>query len=119
MRAFSRGSACSVPRAEGEEKGATTLVLLSLSFPCARQHYAEWIVYSTAGALSALYHSCDAGGWCAARYSTLQFADFFLSFLAVLATFVYCAGLPARSKLAFSLSTTILAAVIARDDTTR
>lgn len=81
--------------------------------------YAEWVVYSLSGVSSALYHSCDAGSWCAARYSTLQFTDFFLSFLAVVATCVYLAAPPHKAKLTALISFTIFAAVIAKDNATR
>ena len=81
--------------------------------------YAEWVVYSLSGVSSALYHSCDAGSWCAARYGTLQFTDFFLSFLAVVTTCVYLAAPPHKAKLTALISFTIFSAVIAKDNATR
>jgi len=36
------------------------------------QAYSEWVTYTLSGVTSAIYHSCDAGGWCALSYDTLQ-----------------------------------------------
>ncbi|KAK8702520.1 hypothetical protein V6N13_020873 [Hibiscus sabdariffa] len=51
--------------------------------------FAEWVVYSSSGIASALYHACDSGTWCALSFGVLQFMDFWLSFMAVVTTFVY------------------------------
>ena len=81
--------------------------------------HAEWCVYTSSGVSSALYHSCDTGSWCAAQYGTLQFTDFFLSFMAIVCTCVYVAAPPPKAKLTALLSFTIFAAIIAKDNATR
>ncbi|CAI5475924.1 unnamed protein product [Closterium sp. Yama58-4] len=75
--------------------------------------YPEWVMFSLNGLCSALYHLCDTDGWCAARYPTLQFADFYSSFLAVLLAFLHAAQVPIWPRFFFfvlaSFSTSILA----------
>eukprot|EP00271_Cylindrocystis_brebissonii_P004217 TRINITY_DN15834_c0_g1_i1.p1 TRINITY_DN15834_c0_g1~~TRINITY_DN15834_c0_g1_i1.p1 ORF type:complete len:1317 (+),score=194.60 TRINITY_DN15834_c0_g1_i1:283-4233(+) len=80
--------------------------------------YGEWVIYTTSGMASALYHSCDADGWCAAEYGTLQFADFYLSFLAVAVTFLFLANLPPVPKMTCFVCFTVVDAIIARDRAT-
>ncbi|KAH9324591.1 hypothetical protein KI387_004769, partial [Taxus chinensis] len=81
--------------------------------------YAEWILYTASGISSALYHSCDAGSWCALSYRVLQFMDFWLSFMAVVATFIYMASVDDKTKVAVHTSTAIITALIAVNGPTR
>lgn len=41
-------------------------------FPFATQAFAEWILYTSSGISSALYHSCDVGTWCILSFRVLQ-----------------------------------------------
>ncbi len=36
------------------------------------QAYSDWVTYTLSGVTSAIYHSCNAGGWCALSYDSLQ-----------------------------------------------
>lgn len=83
-----------------------------------RKAYPEWVIYTTSGVSSALYHSCDTDSWCAADYWTLQFADFFLSFMAVVITFLFVAAPQPGPKMTAVVCFTIVDAVIARDRAT-
>ncbi|WRX16843.1 NGX6/PGAP6/MYMK - like 2, partial [Theobroma cacao] len=49
----------------------------------------ESVVFMASGVLSAIYHACDVGWWCALPFSVLQLMDFWLSFMAVVSVFVY------------------------------
>ncbi|CAK9210599.1 unnamed protein product [Sphagnum troendelagicum] len=80
--------------------------------------YSEWVTYTLSGVTSAIYHSCDAGGWCALSYDTLQFLDFWLSFLAVVMTCVYIASFAHSIKGAFQMGATIIAAAFTKENAT-
>ncbi|GAQ87659.1 hypothetical protein KFL_003680090 [Klebsormidium nitens] len=82
------------------------------------QAYPEWIVFTCGGLASAVYHMCDAGSTCLAQYGTLQFADFLLSFLAVVLTCLHLAPLPPRATAPAQLSATLLLALVAKDNAT-
>eukprot|EP00897_Mesotaenium_endlicherianum_P008675 jgi/Mesen1/7836/ME000419S07156 len=120
------GTNCSVQlvSALGESKHWAALVLsngasvLPAMWCFRHKAYAEWVIYSTSGVASGIYHSCDAGGWCAAAYSTLQFADFFLSFMAVVATCLHVAALEPAPKMTMFVVFMIVASVIACDKAT-
>ncbi|KAI7733650.1 hypothetical protein M8C21_028593 [Ambrosia artemisiifolia] len=60
--------------------------------------FAEWVIYTSSGISSGLYHACDVGTWCALSLHVLQFMDFWLSFMAVVSTFVYLATIDETSK---------------------
>ncbi|KAK4268816.1 hypothetical protein QN277_022052 [Acacia crassicarpa] len=81
--------------------------------------WAEWIVYTSSGISSALYHACDVGTWCALNYSALQFMDFWLSFMAVVSTFVYLATINEAFKRAIHTAVAILTALMAVTKATR
>lgn len=36
------------------------------------QALAEWVLYTSSGISSGLYHACDVGTWCALNYNVLQ-----------------------------------------------
>ena len=41
-----------------------------LSYP--EQEYPEWVLFTSSGISSALYHACDVGTWCVLTYNVLQ-----------------------------------------------
>ncbi|XP_024532895.1 uncharacterized protein LOC112347026 [Selaginella moellendorffii] len=75
----------------------------------------EWLIYTTSGIASAIYHSCDAGGWCALSYDTLQFLDFWLSFLAVIFTCLYLAEVLGLTKPTLHVAAAVITAIIAKN----
>ncbi|KAF0898818.1 hypothetical protein E2562_011890, partial [Oryza meyeriana var. granulata] len=81
--------------------------------------FAEWILYTSSGISSALYHSCDVGTWCILSFRVLQFLDFWLSFMAVVGTFIYMATIDEASKRAIHTAVFILTALLAATGATR
>ncbi|KAF6988852.1 hypothetical protein CFC21_006292 [Triticum aestivum] len=81
--------------------------------------FAEWILYTSSGISSALYHSCDVGTWCILSFRVLQFLDFWLSFMAVVGTFIYMATIKEASKRAMHTGVFILTAILAATGATR
>lgn len=81
--------------------------------------FAEWILYTSSGISSALYHSCDVGTWCILSFRVLQFLDFWLSFMAVVGTFIYMATIDEVSKRAMHTAVFILTALLAATGATR
>jgi hypothetical protein len=81
--------------------------------------FAEWILYTCSGISSALYHSCDVGTWCILSFHVLQFLDFWLSFMAVVGTFIYMATIDEASKRAMHTAVFILTALLAATGATR
>uniref|UniRef100_A0ACD5TP34 Uncharacterized protein n=1 Tax=Avena sativa TaxID=4498 RepID=A0ACD5TP34_AVESA len=81
--------------------------------------FAEWILYTSSGISSALYHSCDVGTWCILSFHVLQFLDFWLSFMAVIGTFIYMATIKEASKRAMHTVVFILTAILAATGATR
>ncbi|XP_028769314.1 uncharacterized protein LOC114726778 [Neltuma alba] len=84
-----------------------------------RKAFAEWILFTSSGISSALYHACDVGTWCALNYNVLQFMDFWLSFMAVVSTFVYLATIDEVFKRAIHTAVAILTALMAATKATR
>lgn len=41
-------------------------------FSCVKQEYPEWVLFTSSGISSALYHACDVGTWCVLSYNVLQ-----------------------------------------------
>lgn len=81
--------------------------------------FAEWILYTSSGISSALYHSCDVGTWCILSFRVLQFLDFWLSFMAVVGTFICMATIDEASKRAMHTAVFILTALLAATGATR
>lgn len=75
--------------------------------------FSEWVLFTSSGISSGLYHACDVGTWCALSFHVLQFMDFWLSFMAVVSTFVYMATIDEASKRAIHTSVAILTALLA------
>lgn len=80
---------------------------------------AEWVIYTSSGISSGLYHACDVGTWCALTFNVLQFMDFWLSFMAVVSTFVYLATIDEVFKRAIHTAVAILTALMAATKATR
>ncbi|XP_020219034.1 uncharacterized protein LOC109802198 isoform X1 [Cajanus cajan] len=80
---------------------------------------AEWVLYTSSGISSGLYHACDVGTWCALNYNVLQFMDFWLSFMAVISTFLYLATIDEVFKRAIHTAVAILTALMAATKATR
>ncbi|KAK7274376.1 hypothetical protein RIF29_15461 [Crotalaria pallida] len=81
--------------------------------------FAEWVLFTSSGIASAIYHACDVGTWCVLSYSVLQFMDFWLSFMAVISTFVYLATITEENKRAILTAVSILTALLAATKATR
>ncbi|XP_061361226.1 uncharacterized protein LOC133305107 [Gastrolobium bilobum] len=92
--------------------------------------FAEWILFTSSGISSGLYHACDVGTWCALNYNVLQnlqwlyismfqFMDFWLSFMAVISTFLYLATIDEVFKRAIHTAVAILTALMAATKATR
>ncbi|KAG9441384.1 hypothetical protein H6P81_017238 [Aristolochia fimbriata] len=84
-----------------------------------RKALAEWVLFTSSGISSGLYHACDVGTWCALSFRVLQFMDFWLSFMAVVSTFVYMATIDEVSKRAIHTTVSILTALMAATGPTR
>ncbi|KAL2622676.1 hypothetical protein R1flu_002881 [Riccia fluitans] len=80
--------------------------------------YAEWITFMLSGFSSAVYHSCDSGGWCAMSFATLQFLDFWLSFLAIIMTCLYMAGFVGPKQGMMHIGMAVLTATISQRNAT-
>ncbi|KOM28441.1 hypothetical protein LR48_Vigan543s002900 [Vigna angularis] len=88
--------------------------------------FAEWILFTSSGIASGIYHACDVGTWCALNFNVLQvtalpllFMDFWLSFMAVVSTFVYLATIDEVYKRAIHTAVAILTALLAATKATR
>ncbi|OMP00377.1 hypothetical protein COLO4_12736 [Corchorus olitorius] len=81
--------------------------------------FAEWVLYTASGISSGLYHACDVGTWCALSYGVLQFMDFWLSFMAVVSTFVYLTTIDEVFKRTIHTVVAILTALMAITKATR
>ncbi|XP_056687367.1 uncharacterized protein [Spinacia oleracea] len=83
-----------------------------------KKSYAEWVIYLSSGVASAIYHACDVQWKCVTKYDTLQFMDFWLSFVAVISTFIYMASISEAMKRAILSVVWILTALMALHDAT-
>ncbi|OWM88190.1 uncharacterized protein LOC116203626 isoform X1 [Punica granatum] len=81
--------------------------------------FAEWVLFTSSGISSGLYHACDVGTWCALSFGVLQFMDFWLSFMAVVSTFVYLTTISEVHKRAIHTAVAILTALMALTKATR
>ncbi|KAJ4837171.1 hypothetical protein Tsubulata_027054 [Turnera subulata] len=81
--------------------------------------FAEWVLFTSSGISSGLYHACDVGTWCALSFNVLQFMDFWLSFMAVVSTFVYLTTIDESSKRTIHTVVAILTALMAITKATR
>ncbi|CAA0820756.1 transmembrane protein-related [Striga hermonthica] len=81
--------------------------------------FAEWVLFTSSGLSSALYHACDVGTWCVLSFRVLQFLDFWLSFMAVVSTFVYLSTISEVSKRTIHTILAIVTALLAETGPTR
>ncbi|XP_010275684.1 PREDICTED: uncharacterized protein LOC104610650 isoform X2 [Nelumbo nucifera] len=93
--------------------------LLPAFWSLRKKAFAEWVLFTSSGISSGLYHACDVGTWCALSFHVLQFMDFWLSFMAVVSTFVYLTFIGEDSKRALHTSVSILTALMAATGATR
>ncbi|XP_024386130.1 uncharacterized protein [Physcomitrium patens] len=98
--------------------GSNFAALLPSYWAMQHQGYSEWMAFTASGAASGFYHSCDAGGWCALKYDTLQFLDFWLAFLVVIVTCVEVASLKQNVKAVAHVGFAIVTAAITKEDAT-
>ncbi|KAF9615313.1 hypothetical protein IFM89_022729 [Coptis chinensis] len=96
-----------------------SIVARLVNFLSALQAFSEWVLFTSSGISSGLYHACDVGTWCALSFHVLQFMDFWLSFMAVVSTFVYLARIDEVSKRVIHTSVAILTALLAITGATR
>ncbi|CAI8607563.1 unnamed protein product [Vicia faba] len=99
--------------------GSNAAALLPAYWSLRQKAFAEWILFSASGIASGIYHACDVGTWCALNFSVLQFMDFWLSFMAVISTFVYLATIDEVHKRAIHTAVSIFTALIAVTNATR
>ncbi|KAH7662903.1 NGX6/PGAP6/MYMK protein [Dioscorea alata] len=81
--------------------------------------FAEWVLFTSSGISSGLYHACDVGTWCVLSFRVLQFMDFWLSFMAVVSTFVYMTTIDESLKRAIHTCMSIFTALLAVTGATR
>ncbi|XP_059651373.1 uncharacterized protein LOC132298983 [Cornus florida] len=81
--------------------------------------FAESVLFTSSGISSALYHACDVGTWCASNFHALQFMDFWLSFWAVVGTFIYLTSLEEAAKRTIHTAIAIFTALLAETGPTR
>ncbi|XP_010523764.1 PREDICTED: uncharacterized protein LOC104802040 [Tarenaya hassleriana] len=93
--------------------------LLPAYWALRQKDFAEWVLFTSSGVSSALYHACDVGTWCALNYNVLQFMDFWLSFMAVVSTFVYLSTIDEAFKRTIHTVVAILTALLALTKATR
>ncbi|KDP28600.1 hypothetical protein JCGZ_14371 [Jatropha curcas] len=84
-----------------------------------KKAFAEWVLFTSSGISSGLYHACDVGTWCALSFGVLQFMDFWLSFMAVVSTFVYLTTINEAYKRTIQTVVAILTALMAITKATR
>ncbi|CAF1807226.1 hypothetical protein Bca4012_028917 [Brassica carinata] len=93
--------------------------LLPAYWALRQREYPEWVLFTSSGISSALYHACDVGTWCVLTYNVLQFMDFWLSFMAVIGTFVYLSTADESVKRTIHTVVAILTALLALTKATR
>ncbi|KAJ0258657.1 Transmembrane protein-like protein [Hirschfeldia incana] len=93
--------------------------LLPAYWALRQREYPEWVLFTSSGISSALYHACDVGTWCVLTYNVLQFMDFWLSFMAVIGTFVYLSTANEAVKRTIHTVVAILTALLALTKATR
>ncbi|PIK47303.1 putative transmembrane protein [Apostichopus japonicus] len=72
---------------------SNVVFLVATIFAIYRYHFAESVSYFATTVFSTLYHACDSSRACVMDYSTLQFCDFYSSFMSVFLTLIAMAKL--------------------------
>ncbi|XP_050386865.1 uncharacterized protein LOC126803146 isoform X2 [Argentina anserina] len=80
---------------------------------------AEWVIFTSSGIASGIYHACDVGAWCLLDFNSLQFMDFWLSFMAIVSTYMYLATIDEVYKRAVLTAVAIFTALMAVTKATR
>ncbi|XP_061341278.1 uncharacterized protein LOC133287643 [Gastrolobium bilobum] len=99
--------------------GSNAAAILPAYWALRQKAFAEWILFTSSGISSGLYHACDVGTWCALSFNVLQFMDFWLSFMAVVSTFVFLATIDEVYKRAIHTVVAIITALMAVTQATR
>lgn len=99
--------------------GSNAAAILPAYWALRQKAFAEWVIFTASGISSALYHACDVGTWCVLTFRVLQFMDFWLSFMAVVSTFVFMAAIDEASKRTIHAAVSILTALMAITGATR
>uniref|UniRef100_A0A2P2JSC7 Uncharacterized protein LOC105134154 isoform X2 n=2 Tax=Rhizophora mucronata TaxID=61149 RepID=A0A2P2JSC7_RHIMU len=99
--------------------GTNVAAILPAYWALRQKAFAEWVLFTSSGISSGLYHACDVGTWCALSFNVLQFMDFWLSFMAVVSTFVYLATIEEAFKRTIHTAVAILTALMAITKATR
>ncbi|XP_058223341.1 uncharacterized protein LOC131333047 isoform X1 [Rhododendron vialii] len=92
---------------------SNVVALLPAYWSLHQKAYAELVLFMCSGVSSGLYHACDVGTWCPLSFHVLQFMDFWLSFMAVVSTFVYLADIDEASKRTIHTIVAIITALMA------
>ncbi|KAJ6400610.1 hypothetical protein OIU84_016120 [Salix udensis] len=99
--------------------GSNAAAILPAYWALRHKAFAEWVIFTSSGISSGLYHACDVGTWCVLSFGVLQFMDFWLSFMAVVSTFVYLTTVDEVFKRAIHTVVAILTALMAITKATR
>ncbi|KAI4311479.1 hypothetical protein MLD38_036372 [Melastoma candidum] len=99
--------------------GSNAAAILPAYWALRQKAFAEWVLFTSSGIASGIYHACDVGTWCLLPYGILQFMDFWLSFMAVVSTFVYLTTIDEKHKRAIHTAVAILTALMAKTNATR
>ncbi|XP_051126458.1 uncharacterized protein LOC127248165 isoform X2 [Andrographis paniculata] len=81
--------------------------------------FPEWVLFTSSGLASAVYHACDVGAGCLLTFRVLQFFDFWLSFMAVVSTFVYLTSISDAWKRTIFIVVALLTALLAQTKPTQ
>uniref|UniRef100_A0A7N0V9U2 EGF-like domain-containing protein n=1 Tax=Kalanchoe fedtschenkoi TaxID=63787 RepID=A0A7N0V9U2_KALFE len=98
---------------------SNSAALLPAFWALYQRSLAEWFLFMASGTSSGLYHACDVGTYCVLDFRVLQFMDFWLSFMAVVSTFVYLTTISESSKRTLLTAVWILTALMASTGATR
>ncbi|KAJ6722975.1 FIVE-SPAN TRANSMEMBRANE PROTEIN M83 [Salix koriyanagi] len=99
--------------------GSNAAAILPAYWALRHKAFAEWVIFTSSGISSGLYHACDVGTWCVLSFGVLQFMDFWLSFMAVVSTFVYLTTVDEVFKRAIHTVVAIFTALMAITKATR
>ncbi|XP_057977533.1 uncharacterized protein LOC131164404 isoform X2 [Malania oleifera] len=121
------GFDCSAEMVSREEQRWSSISLIASNaaaiFPAylafRQKAFADWIIFLSSGISSGLYHACDVGSGCALSFRMLQFLDFWLSFMAVVSTFVHLTAIGEGAKRAIHTVALIVTGFMAASDATR
>ncbi|XP_060674516.1 uncharacterized protein LOC107429859 [Ziziphus jujuba] len=99
--------------------GSNVAAILPAFKALQQKAFADFLIFISSGISSALYHTCDVGYRCILQFHILQFMDFWLSFLAVMSTFVYLCNVSEAAKRTMHTIASISSALLALTGATR